>query len=452
MKRDKVWLMLGLIAVRQALSRNFRSGHVFQVRISPWEPISRTCILTTYWFFWISSMRYCLLLLPFLSACGTISAHPSQADGRPTAATLGPSGYATISAAPPTPFPETVPDDALRNIPGPIEQFALANGISLEEAANAINGPPELHAEMQRIAPLLRANEAGTFVDFVMVRDPAVRMEVWFTRDAETTLSRYTDNPLFVPRNGGLTPGNAQLLANVWIERAREFPVIQLIGSNSVQGRVELGIGIEEHEFRALAAREGWELGPRLDITFASPRPNPFADPAAQPFVRAFPRENTEASIRLTALSLGTIILQDGCFRVQLRNGETPLALFGYDNQLGFDDEGYMVIQRPSGDPLERYRVGEPGAWGGPAQVLEDSEDVLALRQACGGDEIVNVTDPQSLRLFALPFADWVTDYAEANDMTRQEAWDIVISCMEREERRGRAGLEARDRCIRQFN
>ncbi|MBH5323543.1 hypothetical protein [Aurantiacibacter sediminis] len=396
-------------------------------------------------------MRIAILLVPLMAACST-TASDFTPDGAPAGTTIEPSGYATILDAPPSPFPEIAPEDAYQNTLSPVEQFARDNGLSLEEAAAAINGPPELQAELQRLQPLLRANEAETFVDFVMVRDPGVRMEVWFTRNAEETLARYTSNPLFVPRDGGVTPENAQALADIWIERSREYPVIQLIGTSSVGGDVELGIGIEEAEFRALAAQEGWELGPDLTMTFASARPAAFSIPEAEQWVRFFPRENIAPSIRLTAISTGTITLEDGCFRVRVRNGETALALFGYDNQLGVDEQGYLTISRTGEDAIERYRIGEPGAWGGPAEVREDSADVVTLREACGDGEIWNVADPTSLRLFSLPFSDWVTNYAEANDLSRQEAWDIVIACMRREERRGRAGLEARDRCIRQFN
>ncbi|UOR09493.1 hypothetical protein LCM18_02890 [Qipengyuania flava] len=68
------------------------------------------------------------------------------------------------------------------------------------------------------------------------------------------------------------------------------------------------------------------------------------------------------------------------------------------------------------------------------------------------GGEIVNVGSPQSLRLFALPFPDWVLNYARATSLSYEDAWDEVIGCMARNEKHARAGMEGRNACIDQFN
>jgi hypothetical protein len=62
------------------------------------------------------------------------------------------------------------------------------------------------------------------------------------------------------------------------------------------------------------------------------------------------------------------------------------------------------------------------------------------------------VAEPESERLFSVPYSHWVADYARAKSLTYREAWREVIGCMEREIRRGRRDMEARGLCIKQFN
>ena len=42
---------------------------------------------------------------------------------------------------------------------------------------------------------------------------------------------------------------------------------------------VEIGVAVEEAEFRRIAAQRGWALGPELTLNFPPPRPPAFADP-----------------------------------------------------------------------------------------------------------------------------------------------------------------------------
>jgi hypothetical protein len=99
-----------------------------------------------------------------------------------------------------------------------------------------------------------------------------------------------------------------------------------------------------------------------------------------------------------------------------------------------------------------RYRIGETGSWPGPNTVDEEDPDVRELRRQCGSGPVTNVAEPQSERLFSLPFPEWVADFARARAVPYRQAWKQVIACMKREEARGRSGLDLRDRCIRQFN
>lgn len=125
--------------------------------------------------------------------------------------------------------------------------------------------------------------------------------------------------------------------------------------------------------------------------------------------------------------------------------------LFDRDAQIGQDAEGYLAIFH---DGKVASRIGEPAIWGGYPEADESDPDVVALRQKCGNDPISSVGIPQSARLFALPAADWVANYASAKQLTYEKAWEHLIDCMKRyEEQHGPAPfLEGRDSCIKQFN
>jgi hypothetical protein len=314
------------------------------------------------------------------------------------------------------------------------------------------NGSPEFQQELQRLMQVLALQEPENFVEMRIVRDPEVAAEVWFKQGAAATLARYTSNPSFRPREGGLNRAEQEHLRSLWAGRIEGGHVINMLSVDPITGTVEIGSAVEEAEFRRVAAERGWELGPNLKLIFPQPRPPAFLDPLLAQYVRVFPRESKAKGIQLTGGYSGRIVLEDGCFRLQSRQaGEPgPLVLFGRQTRLGLDDQGYLVVS--SDDGSRRYRIGEIGSWPGPNSVDESDPDVRELRRRCGGDPITNVAEPQSERLFSLPFPEWVADYARAHSLSYRQAWQQVLACMQREERRDRGGLEARDLCIRQFN
>lgn len=380
------------------------------------------------------------------TACSAAGEEPAQSNASASV------GFLTITETPPSPFPVTVPADPTLGREDLVDRYARENGLTRAQAEAAINGPPELRAEMERIAERIQRDNPENFVTFVMVRDPAVRMEAWFVRDAAKTLAKYTNSPLFVAREGGLSMATQEELRALWLGRMQgeHGYAFNTMSGQPQTGKLEIGIAIQEADFRALAREEGWELGPQLDLHFAPPRPPAFAHHGIAEQVRVFAREHLMPGGRNEALFVGRIILDDGCFKVEQRDGfPAHLAMFGYGTYLDRDDEGNLLVRSASD---RHYRVGEMGAWGGPAGVDETNPEVIALRKACGDGPIMNVTEPTSSRLFSLPFPQWVTNYAKAKGLSRQEAWDEIIVCMKREEKTARIGIDARDKCIRQFN
>jgi hypothetical protein len=400
---------------------------------------------------------YPFVLLAAIAVSGCVAAKAGQGStaasqaALPTGSRLSAAGYLTIGEVPPSPFPEEPPpepqlvDDLARRTSSP---DPAVRAKAWEEA----NGSPAFQAELQRLRQILGREEPTNFIEVRLVRDPAVAAEIWFKRDAPARLARYTSNPRFRPRQGGLSPAEQERLRSVWAERMEGGELINMLSIDPFSGVVELGIAVEETEFRRVAAERGWELGPQLKLNFPPPRPAAFVQAPLKSHVRVFARETKAKGIQLLAGHSGRIVLGDGCFRLEHRKaGELgPLVLFGRETRLGLDEQNYLVVLSDSG--RRRYRVGERGIWPGPNAVDENDPDVRALRRECGSEPVVNVAEPQGERLFSTPDPGWVADYARARSLSYRQAWQEVIACMKRETGRGRRGLAVRERCIRQFN
>lgn len=369
--------------------------------------------------------------------------------GLPNGAVLQPSGYVSIGLTPPSAFPEDPP-------PMPTQLDVLARqtsfgtdkqrGLAWENA----NGSEDFQNTLFQLRDQIERAEGDNFIEVRLIRENGVQGEFLFARDGEQTLRKYTADERYVAKTADYQPARLRALREVWVKRMGEAGIGGL-SANMFEGTIEIESGLEEAEFRELAARKGWQIDdPLLDFRFAPGKPPAFTEERLESLVRAFAREDTEVTIRLTALFTGRILLDDGCFRLADENDRPgdKLVMFARQSQLMRDSEGYLAVR--TGD--EFYRVGEEGAWGGPNGVDESNPEVRRLRRACGNGEIVNVAGPQSERLFSLPYPLWVLDYAYTKDMTYDAAWDEVIACIEQQEKHGRRGLDARDRCIKQYN
>ncbi|WFL76121.1 hypothetical protein P7228_08895 [Altererythrobacter arenosus] len=408
-----------------------------------------------------------------LSGCATVSeddpttppaqvvAEEGQMTVLPMGAKLEPSGFISIGEVLATPYPANPPPE-----PASIDSFARRlSDASPEEQARLweeANGSEEFQAEVQRLQQVLSAQEAGNFVQINLLRDESstsdpqtlLGAEVWFKRDAAKTLAKYTDRPDIFARQGGMTEGEREALSQVWIARVQEMKWPSAISSDPKRGIIEVETGVTEEKFRQAARDKGWTWGDEVKFTFAAPPPPAFLEDGIASLLRTFTRSENSPVIQLAALGIGRVVLEDGCFRLDrgMHDQPSPLVMFGYDTQLGLDEEGYLIARTGDGWAAETYRIGEMGAWGGPNGYDDDSAAVRELRSKCGEGEIVNIGSPQSLRLFSLPFDDWLKDYALAKRLSYEDAWVRVIDCYKRYEKRGRSGLELRDRCITQFN
>ncbi len=235
--------------------------------------------------------------------------------------------------------------------------------------------------------------ERGNYVGMRIVRDPSPRFAFQFRRNAAAMLARYTRDPRFTSREGGLTKAELQPVFDTWWKR---FEPLRLVGGGGVyefDGVVRFSMNVDEAEFREIAKRERWVVPDRLQLRFSPPRSTRSIDPALARYVRAFARQDRIPAISLQALLGGRVILRDGCFRLT-EDGEAdePLVIFPRDAELGIDAQAYMIMG-PSGSSAPR--IGERITWGGPQGYSDADPNVQLLREKCGGGPIVAVALPE---------------------------------------------------------
>lgn len=349
----------------------------------------------------------------------------------PTGATISPESYATILDTPPAPYPDEPPAEASRG-EGLVEQYSRENGISLAVAADQINGPPDLLGEIERLQPLLRVKASGNFVEMVMVRDPAVHMNVYFKRDAAATLAKYTDHPLFRARTGGLTRAEIEAVRERWNRRLGAAGLQFSAGGRGDKGKVEFDLGIDAAQFAALKQERGWPDDPLVSFSFVPPQTEPAVLSELKGYIRHFARSPQAPGVVPSLASWGRVYLNEGCFRMAGVNdrdqSDDPLVLFRRDAQLKRDDEGYLVV---TGRGSEGARIGEEMQLGWAPEVTPEHvahAEAEALRAACGPGKIVDVGVPQSARGFKIrPWA--LASYATQRRLSRNAAWDEIVAC-----------------------
>lgn len=323
----------------------------------------------------------------------------------PRGATINPSGYATILSTPPAttiasplPVPRSTPPPPPTNGRGTPQPMTTEAVAARERLMNPDDAARSVAFALDR---RLKAAERANYVGVRVVRDPRPRFAFQFRRDAATSLARYTRDPRFTTREGGIPTPELQPIFDTWRKRFEPFRLTNGGGVYQFDGVVRFEMSIDEAGFREIATRERWTLPERLELVFSPPRNASLIDPALSRYVRVFPREDRLPASGKMALVGGRIILRDGCFRLT-EHGQAgePLVIFGRDVELGLDDQNYMVLAR-SGSKEPAPRIGEPVTWGGPNYHSEADLGVKALRAKCGAEPIVAVGRPDSAARWA---------------------------------------------------
>jgi len=242
----------------------------------------------------------------------------------------------------------------------------------------------------------LRKGEPGNFTAPRMVHKPDWAYEIYFKRDPERTLAKYTGNPRFKPALASYSREELDALIKPWTERFTQHRLTGGWGTDDTHGTAEILMVVTEDEYRAIARTQGWGPVPyAIKLQFAAPLPFPSVADKVRPFIRYFAQADRSTGVQLTAAGSGRIFLKDGCIFVASGKSAPKLAFFHRETGVGTDGEGYLsLINRATASPTGR--LGEEFTWAGPNATMDDWPSVRELRARCGPGELLNVGNPQS--------------------------------------------------------
>jgi|GEM_PF-2106735 len=352
-----------------------------------------------------------------------------------------PGSYPTIEHAPPPNYGAVPParDERPRSQLG---WYAQTYGVSDEEAQRRTRMQREISEEVGRLRQRLETDERGNYADLWMEHTPEWGMFVGFKRDAEATLRRYTSHPLFTARQVRFS------LAELEAAQADAFAQLRRLGIPAEGGtyvqhnEVRITAAVDQSEVDELVRSGRLRVAPPVRLTGrdALVPAEPVA-PEARRFVRILPQARYRTGMETSELNLGTIVLRDGCFRLDGAGEDDPLAYFGAETGVRLDGQGALTLYQRGGGGYdsEPARVGERMVLGGGAgREIADSDVVSAVRAACGPGRIVYVGNPRSYAAFRVRHSAWrVAQVAEARRISRDEAWRGLTACWARRIRAG---------------
>lgn len=349
-----------------------------------------------------------------------------------------PGSYPTIETAQPVGF-GAAPPEPDRRPAGEASWYAQAHGVSEAEAHRRMRLQHEVAAEIGRIRPRLEAEQRGNYADMWVEHAPEWRVVVGFVRDPEATLRRYTPNPLFAARQVRHALSELQAGQEEAFAQLRRLGVPAEGGAYVSDNEVRISAAVDTDEVAALLASGRLRVRPFVRVTGADALDpaEPVAE-AARRFVRILPQARHRTGMETAELNIGTIVLRDGCFRLDGPGEDDPFAFFGAETGVGLDDAGMPTLyQRGAGGYVgEPARVGERMVLGGGAgREIEDADVKAAVAAACGPGRVVTVGNPRSYAAFRRRHSAWRVDaIVERQRVSRDEAWRRLTSCWARED------------------
>ena len=361
-----------------------------------------------------------------------LGAAPPQPRVLPSGAKIEASGFATIELAPPSPLPDSPPP--LENRPKDERGFyAQMAGISDTEAQRRIEQQQAAFPEFEKLLETLRSREPGNFTDARMIHKPDWAYVLYFKRDPDRTLAKYTRHPHFKAGLARYSTAELQAIARPWVKRFGEHRLLGGHGTDATFGEVHMDMVVSEAEFRQIAEREGWVLPDAIKLEFSDGVTGAAIEPSVRPLIRILPQTDRALGPTNEALLGGQIVIRDGCLYVTGPTKPDRLAYFAREVALGVDDENYLALRTRGPKSRHLGRIGEHFSWGGPIGVTESMPMVAELRARCGNAPLEHVGVPQSARLFHVR-AHVIDAIAERRKINREEAWRRFRACLERRE------------------
>ena len=117
--------------------------------------------------------------------------------------------------------------------------------------------PPPPPNSVGSLSQRLEANEAATFAGLWIQHQPDYRVVVAFTRDAASTLAKYTNDPLFKPVDRpGASQAELRATQDRILEALHRFDARPSVGmSDIITGTVEISVTGDLSRFRRAVAR-----------------------------------------------------------------------------------------------------------------------------------------------------------------------------------------------------
>lgn len=324
---------------------------------------------------------------------------PPQQPPLPKGATMvGTSTYLTVRSVPASPTRDIRPQrQSYRNV---TEWYAQEEGLTLEEAGKRLSEQQALQPALERLRERLRLAEPDNYVDAALVHRPDWAYVLYFKRDPEGTLRKYSVNPRFRAAPAGYTVAELQALAAPWAKRFADEGISGGYAISATSGTLDMMMSVTEAEYRAIAVRRGWgEVPPPIRLAFSDQLAVPRVDPRVASFLRGFASESRATTIQLEAGGSGRVVLDDGCLRLAAKGrAKGPLVVFHRETGIGLDPQGYLAtIDRRTGKATGR--IGEMWSWAGPNNGTE-FDGLAELKAACGDGPVVNVGNPESQARF----------------------------------------------------
>ena len=291
--------------------------------------------------------------LAFWLGIGAVAVFPA-----PPGATIGSSGFATVEQVQPSPLPDAAPP--AENRPKDERGFyARMAGISDDEAAKRIAEQQRSRPQFEKLLTTLRKREAGNFTDARMIHKPDWAYVFYFKRDPQRTLAKYTRYPHFKAGQAKYSSSELREIAKPWVERFTRHRLLGGHGTDATYGEVRMDLVVSETEFRAIAAREGWQIPDAIKLEFS-----PGVDGVDVPtqlgkLIRIFPQSERDLGATNQALLGGRIVLRDGCFYVTGSDKPDRLAYFAREVALAQDEQGHLSLRTRGHSPRHLGRIGE---------------------------------------------------------------------------------------------
>ena len=272
---------------------------------------------------------------------------------------------------------------------------------------------------------------------------------VYFLREPEKRLARYTKNPLFKPAKAGFSRNEQDLVVRQWAERiGRE---VASEGFYNIQVPT-LDVALTRAEFQQLARKEGWRLPTNLKV-----RLNPLAEPdlpalpaELRPLIRAFPQQPRIGGPVPDIATYDAIVLRKGCFFIDAPGQDDPLVEFPLGIGVYRDGDGYLAFRpRYAADKRRLGRVGTRLQLGYRTERPAPPE----LASACGARTMVSITSADQAAGYG---SDWfsVKQYRERTGVSAAEAIRRANACLLAQEKtmadnRLRGGRQHPNQCAK---